>query len=289
MGIFSGLSPDREGKGIGKDAGSKNRLSLFFEIFFRHFWKIIELNAVYCLFCLPIITIGPATAALTKVLRNIALERPAYVWSDFFDAFKKNFKQAFPLGIADIFIISGVVTGCWMYPKIAAETGNNVWYILLSVTVSAGFVFMCMNYYAYIMISSTEIPLGAVIKNSLFLSFIALKDNFITFLIFIGISVGWVFLAVYYQIFLMLSIVLPASIIGFITVFRCYPIVQKYVINPFYEQKGEINPELEYNKPADAEESVFADNTAKSSGKQNTASVEKPVKMKKTRKSKIIQ
>lgn len=287
MGIFSGLSPAKEGKGIQKDNSQKNRFTLFFEIFFRHFWKITELNVLYVIFCIPIITIGPATAGVTKVIRNISLERPAYVWGDFWDSFKKNFKQSFFLGLADILIISGIITGCWLYPKIASETGSNMWYILLSITISAGFIFIAMNFYAYIMIVSTDIPMGSIIRNSFFLTFIALKENLLTFLIFAAVCVAWVVLAIYYQIFLMLSLFLPATILGFIICFRCYPIVQKYVINPFYEQKGEINPELEYNKPATAEESVFADNSDVSPQKNNNSN-EKQVKIRKSRKNKTI-
>lgn len=287
MGIFSGFSPEREGAGIKKYNNDKSRFKLFFELFFRHFWKIIELNILYVLFCIPIFTIGPATAGITKVLRNISLERPAYVWGDFWDSFKKNFKQSLPVGIADILMLAGIIIGCLMYPQIANETGNNNWYILFSLTLSAGIVFSVMNFYIYLMIVSTEIPLSAIIKNAFFLTCIALKDNIITFFIFAVISAVSIILA-YYQIFLMLMIVEPATILGFIVCFRCYPIVQKYVINPYYEQKGELNPELEYNKPASLQESVFADASENAGNSSELKSDAPRVRIKKSRKNKTI-
>lgn len=279
MGIFH---PEKEGKGIPRDSSEKNRLKLFFEIFFRRFWKLLELNLLYVIFCIPIVTIGPATAGMVKVTKNFSIQRHAYVWTDFIDSFRKNFKQSFFLGIIDIIAMGGIITGCWLYPKIARETGSNAWYILFSLTLSVGIIFTVMNFYLYLMIISTELPVSSIVKNAFFLSCIALKQNIVTFVIFIAIAAASVILAVYYQIFLMLMLFFPAAILSFIVCFRCYPVVQKYVINPYYEQKGEINPELEYNKPS--EESVFSDDTPQSAGKSD----EKSVRIKKSRKNKTV-
>ena len=37
---------------------------------------------------------GPATAGITYIMRNFAREEHAWIWSDFKDTFKANFKQA---------------------------------------------------------------------------------------------------------------------------------------------------------------------------------------------------
>jgi hypothetical protein len=49
----------------------------------------------------------------------------------------------------------------------------------------------------------------------------------------------------------------PAAIIIFTITFNSYPVIQKYVINPYYEQNGEINPELEDS--IDEDEVLFED------------------------------
>ena len=36
----------KEGPGVSKDAPEKKRFFLFFELYFRKFWKMIELNSV---------------------------------------------------------------------------------------------------------------------------------------------------------------------------------------------------------------------------------------------------
>ena len=62
----------------------------------------------------------------------------------------------------------------------------------------------------------------------------------------------------YSMILLFLLPFLPASWLGLVIVFQSYPIIQKYIINPYYEQRGEVNPELA-QASASEEETVFED------------------------------
>ena len=71
---------------------------------------------------------------------------------------------------------------------------------------------------------------------------------------------------------------MPATLIGLMICFNCYPVVQKYVIDPYYEQRGEENPEYAYYKAPEGEEAIFTDmggkeapiNPAKQSGGAKT-------------------
>ena len=103
MGIFNDYT--REGKGVSKDPDFRPRIVVFFDVYFRKFWNLVLLNLLYILFCLPIITIAPATAAMTKILRNYAREEHAFLWSDFWDTFKSNFKTSLVVGIINFFAI----------------------------------------------------------------------------------------------------------------------------------------------------------------------------------------
>ena len=92
MGFFN-ANFEKEGKGVSKDIQAP-RFILFFQIIGRRFWDLILLNLLYILFCIPIVTIGPATAAMTKILRNYARQEHAFLWADFIETFKANWKQA---------------------------------------------------------------------------------------------------------------------------------------------------------------------------------------------------
>jgi len=58
-----------------------------------------------------------------------------------------------------------------------------------------------------------------------------------------------------------------------VTCFNCYPVIRKHVIQPYYDQRGESNPEFAY-KDADPDEKLFEDRAAE----------ETPVKTKESRK-----
>ena len=70
----------------------------------------------------------------------------------------------------------------------------------------------------------------------------------------------------------------PSSFAAFIVVFNSYPVIQKYVIDPYYAQIGEVNPEMTFTETEG--ENVFEDQGGK----------EKPVEApkKRARKGKIV-
>lgn len=65
------------------------------------------LSIMWLLCCLPVITIGPATAAMYYVALKWARKEDIKISAAFFDAFKKNFKQGVALNL--IFLVVGVV------------------------------------------------------------------------------------------------------------------------------------------------------------------------------------
>ena len=70
---------------------------------------------------------------------------------------------------------------------------------------------------------------------------------------------------------------LPLAWLSFLAVFACYPAIQKFIINPFYEAKGERNPEL---PDVDNNESIFEDKGGS----------EAPIKLKsKDKKGKVLK
>ena len=68
----------------------------------------------------------------------------------------------------------------------------------------------------------------------------------------------------------------PAAFIGYLVLYVNYPVIQKYVINPYYEDTGEQNPEKEDEIPD--EERVFTDRGGS----------EKPVTKQKQKRGKTI-
>ena len=63
MGLF--YNNNEAGSGVAKRGRQKKPFFRFWEMFANKFWTFFKINLIYVLFCLPIVTFGPATAAMT--------------------------------------------------------------------------------------------------------------------------------------------------------------------------------------------------------------------------------
>ena len=266
MAGFFGIGDySRAGAGIAKNQ-NKGRLKLFFEILETRIWKLFLLNRIYVLVCIPIVTIGPATAGLFRVVKNYSIDKHAFVWQDFKQGFKENFFKAFVLGIIDIIAYTGIGCGIILYTGAMAQSSDSrsfFFLLLLAATLSAGLTFTIMNYYMYLMMVSTNLTMTQIVSNSLKFAFMAPKQNFTAVLCNIGLPI-----LIFTPIVLveklqpLLTIIFPfapIAIIASVVSFCCYPVIQKFVIDPYYEERSEKNPERIYDEPADDEEVLFED------------------------------
>lgn len=302
MGIFK-KDYESAGTGIAKNSKKKGA-KLFFEILGVKFWKIIEVNLLYSAFFIPLLLAlfcvlymnnktlafalggillilfmiiwGPATSGVFKIMKNFSLDKHSFIWADFSKSFKQNFKYSAIVGFVDILLLTSISLGVWVYPKLAQQTGSSIMYIFLAISVSVGLTFIMMNFYIFPMIISTDLSLKNIFKNSFALMFVELKKTVITLLITGVITAIVTFLVLYNLAFLYLLPFFPAVFNAFIICFNSYPVIQKYVINPFYEEKGEVNPEME-NNISDAE-TLFEDKGGS----------EKPIESRKKKKGKTI-
>jgi uncharacterized membrane protein YesL len=257
LGIFSS-DYGKAGPGIAKNAPRKRTFFRFFDLFFRKFWKLIALNLITFLLCLPIVTIGPAIAGMTRVIRSFTLEKSIFMMHEFWKGFKDNWKMSVPVALVDIFVLASVITGLYIYPRMAnsAEDGGTIFLILCVISVSFGLTLLVMNFYIFPMIVAVDLKLMQIVKTSFFLTARALVTNLITLLIFAVIVFLVVFGSLYNFLLLIIVPVILLSLLCFIVVYRSYPVIQKYVINPFYEERGEINPE---NLIGKSDSNVFTD------------------------------
>lgn len=263
---FLGFGADYEkaGTGISKHAPKKKPFFLFWEMYFGRIWKLIKLNFLTFLFCIPIVTIGPALAGMTKVLRCYALDKDGFIWHEFKKGFTQNLKKSVPVGFIDIIGVLSLICALQVYPAMAhsaEEAGGTgmFYYIMCVISVSFALTILMMNFYAFPMITSTDLKLKDIIKNSFFLVCLGLKRNIITLLIILLVTAFVVIGTLVDPLTLLLIPIWMISFLGFVIVFNSYPLIQKYVIDPYYEAKGMDNPEYDYLKPLNAEDAVFLD------------------------------
>ncbi len=119
---------------------------------------------------IPCIAItGPVKAGLAYVTRNWARDEHAFMWADFKDAVKGNWKQA--LGVSAItgalpFIL---YIGYDFYGK-QAETGGLLFVVPQMMMVILGAVWAMAATFMYPMLVTYKVTFGQLIKNSLILA-----------------------------------------------------------------------------------------------------------------------
>ncbi|MCL2697476.1 MAG: DUF624 domain-containing protein [Oscillospiraceae bacterium] len=257
MPLFGFFDYGKSGKGIAKDAPVKRPFFKFWELFARKFWKFFYINFIYVLFCLPVVTFGPATVAMTQVMRKFTLEQPIFTFDEFWKAFKKNFRQSVGLGIVNVIFIVSFAYAYTYYDILTMLEPTFFNLALMSMTIAAGAFVLMMHFYIYPQIAALTLNLNQIIKNSLLLVVLGIKGSLVTLVFTILILVA---LVIFFPFSLFVLPVLPFAWLNFLMVFNTYPVIQKYIITPFYEAKGEKNPEIpDYSTEEDGEEALFED------------------------------
>jgi len=256
----------KEGKGVRKDEPEKKTFFRFWEQFGRKFWNLITLNLLYILLCLPIVTIGAATAGFVYVLRNYALGKPVFLKDDFFGAIKRNWKQATLIWILQLFAIVLDTFAIYFYGSIvigmddSSSTSMFIIFLLgLAISIGIGIVLLFMSFYIYLMMVSFDFKTKSLIKNAFLFSGLGVKVNFInllSYLLFFALGALLISIRIILPIGVMYFVLLTAPFCGFLAVFNSFPLIRKHIIDPYYEERGLENP---LDPKHSEEEAIFQD------------------------------
>lgn len=167
-----------------------------------------------------ILLMGPATAALSYATLNCAWDRPGMFWAGFWSAWKENWKQALPIGIVDVLVCFGtlyyLVYGSVVFGAYASAV-KIVWCVL-------GLIYAMVRVYLYPIMVTVELPMGALLKNSLILS--VLKPGRALPVILIA---GFLCLTCVVADLVIVPLFLY-SFVAFSAAFFTQPVIEKYLI-----------------------------------------------------------
>ncbi len=232
MGLFNDYM--REGKGIKNEIDTRPRLIVFFDILFRKFWNLILVNLLFVLACIPVITIGPAIAGMTKILRNYAREEHAFIWGDFWETFKSNFLKAMLIGIIDFVISFIIIFDLYMYIALNASPILRIAALALMFITATIFIFM--NYYIFPMLITFRLTFKQLIKNAFIFAWIGFWRNMLVTIIIAGLTaLAVLYIATFGILYLAL---IYFSLCGLIINFATYPLIKKHMIDGYDPQTG---------------------------------------------------
>lgn len=71
----------------------------FFYLLWTYIWKLVWLNVVFLIFCVPVITIPAAISAMDRALIVLVRDGNVLLWEEFRDEFRRDFRASLPLGL----------------------------------------------------------------------------------------------------------------------------------------------------------------------------------------------
>lgn len=272
MAFFGLFNYDKPGPGVSKDEPKKAAPIRFFEIFWRKLSKLIQLNLIFMIplvivaammvgvFLLPIphfaffssllgpvdlynvyavpfpmVFLAPFTAGMAYVTRNFAREEHAFVWSDFWDAVKSNWKASLLNGLV-VYVAYVVLSFSFLFYANRA-TDNLLFLIPLALIGLIALMVFFAQFYIPVMIVTFDLKLRHIYKNALIFSIMGVVRNFLITLLFAAMFVGILFCpASFLFIPFFLMILILFSFISYLCSFATYSLLDQFLIQPFYSR-----------------------------------------------------
>ncbi len=250
-GFFGLFDYNKPGPGVDKNGPKKKGFVIFFEIYFRKFWKLCTANLLYVLVSLPLVTGGLADAGLTYITRNFAREKHAFIAGDFFDTIKKNWKQALPIGIINLVLTALLVFDLYFFgaplfiaPEEGAEGPGIMNYVMFALICSIGIVFTFAKYYMSMMLITFKLSIKQIYKNAFIFAFVGLKRNLLISLVqIICFALGFLLLFIHLYIgitvLLLLYIFWYPAFRSYLIQYNIFPLIKKNMIDPYYKEHPE--------------------------------------------------
>lgn len=204
---------------------------------------IIVLIVLAVIFAL---TFGWINVGSAYVVRGLFRGDPVFVFSDFFYAIKKNFKQAFWFGLLDFACTVVLVVDFLHFYSRTGSYGNDVMYFMI---LAVAIIYIVMRFYVYHMMLTFDLSVRKILKNALIFTVLGIKRNLLAMLgIVLFLAIHIVLIKVFLSMGITIPIVLPffyaMAIMKFITTYAAFPVIEKYMITP-YQKNEEILEETD--------------------------------------------
>lgn len=151
--------------------GSENRrkgLPLLFHVMISRLLSLIALNVVYIVFCIPVVTIPCASAALMKCVGLMLDEADFPLVGTFFTAFKSEFFKTLAAGWLMMLLFAGALFGVLFY----WSTNSQISLIPVVFCAILGVLLFAALVNLFYMLARVRLPFGALLKNAFLLLFI---------------------------------------------------------------------------------------------------------------------
>ena len=215
-------------------------------------WIMIGLVAFLAL------TWGWQNVGATYVLRGLVRGDAVFVFSDFFYAIKRNFKQAFFMGLIDFIICAVLAVDFIYFYQITGSFGIDIMYFMIFALI---IIYFIMRFYIYHLLVTFDLKNFKILKNALIFSILGIMRNILALLGILLLTVlHIVLIMLLIPVGISLSIVIPMIYLlaatAFMGAYAAYPVIDKYMIKPYQTTDDSFIYFKENNEEADVSDSI---------------------------------
>lgn len=171
--------------------------------FMGKLWDLIVLSLLWVICCLPIVTIGPATAALYYAVVKVIRRERGYIFREYMHSFKDNLKVGI-LSTIIFLVLSFILYVDYGYANAIKETNGKMANFFLVGFNAITIIAIAILVYIFPVLSRFTLGVKGLFKTSFFMS---IKHILTTIIVFIIIAVsGLALYIIYPAIFIVPSV-----------------------------------------------------------------------------------
>lgn len=203
--------------------------------------------AIALLTIFTLLTWGWQNVGATYNLRSLVRGDSTFLWSDYFYAIRRNLKQGFLFGLLDVLVIVVLAFDFFYFSALSDVLLFGVMYILF---IALALIYTVMRFYIYHMMITFDLSIRKILKNALIFVMLGIKRNAAALLglaVVFGVSIALIPMGL--SVGFSLPIILPffylPGLAGFIAAYASWPIIQRYMIDPYDTGNSEDDAEDE--------------------------------------------
>ena len=198
----------------------------------------------YCLGALMLLTLGPVTCGLTKILRSIVKGEPVFFFQDFFETIRKNLRQSIIMGALDgVFLI--MIVYDVLFFKTQVEYGGSTFGngLMFWISVFIALCYLIMRMYMYPLLITFRLSIPKILKNAFLFTFLSFGRNLLALVgIVFVLALNLMLAVIFLPLGIMLPIVLTFGVVMFIMTYAAWPKIDEVMIKPYYYPDGTPKP-----------------------------------------------
>lgn len=199
---------------------------------------------LYAIGALTLFTFGIVNVGTAYIIRNMVKGEPIFIWTDFWYAVKRNWRQALPFGIIDAFINALLIFNVY---TLITGTSQFLASMLFWSNIIIFILYFFMRYYIYVQMVTFKLSVFKILKNSLIFALLGFKRNVVAlFAISFLVLVELMLLFGTGGLLLPLAVAAPLAMLfstfAYIKVYAAYFKLKEIMIDPYLEEHPELTP-----------------------------------------------